>query len=37
MEYTIKQVKTNDIWSNNYGEFQSYALVLEGIGTCKHE
>lgn len=32
MEYTIKQVKTNDIWSNNYGEFQSYALVLEGIG-----
>ena len=32
MEYTIKQVKTNDVWSNSYGEFQSYALVLEGIG-----
>lgn len=31
-DYKIKDVKKNEVWSNDYGQFQSYALSLEGVG-----
>lgn len=33
-EYTITQIKKNDTWKNNYGEFQSYSLALQGFGEA---
>lgn len=31
-EYTIKDVKKSGTWKNSYGEYQSYALAITGIG-----
>lgn len=31
-EYVIKSLKRKNTWKGSYGEFQDYALQLEGIG-----
>lgn len=31
-DYIIKNLKKASTWKGSYGEFQDYALVLEGIG-----
>lgn len=31
-EYEIKAIKKGKAWKSSYGEFQSYALALKGIG-----
>lgn len=30
--YTIKSIKKTKTWESQYGEMQSYAMVLEGVG-----
>ena len=31
-EYVIRDIKKGSTWKNSYGEFQTYAIALNGIG-----
>lgn len=31
-EYVIKAIKKGSVWNGSYGEFQDYALALNGVG-----
>src|SRR5438309_2035390 len=31
-EFKVKAIKKGKLWQDNYGEFQNYALQLEGLG-----